>query len=99
MGYQFLKAPVEDLCQIIMEAAAVGIHGHNPRKSVETDFPEGLGQAEFFRFEYIQYFHDRGGIVDAGTPDPVQVNGPVLLTGGKGARSHPPLADYAKDPE
>src|SRR3972149_4706958 len=89
---QFLKAPVEDLCQIIMEAVAVSIHGDNPREFVETDLPEGLGQAEFLRFEYIQYFHDRGGVVDAGPPNPVQINSPVLLAGGKGARSHPTLA-------
>src|SRR3972149_2102474 len=94
---QFLKVTVEDLCQIIMEAVAVGVHGDNPRESVETDLPEGLGQAEFFRFEYIQYFHDRGGVVDAGPPAPLHINGPVLLAGGQGARAHPTPGPYEKE--
>src|SRR3972149_4796546 len=94
---QFLKAPVEALCQIIMEAVAVGVHGDNPWESVETDIPEGLGQAEFLRLEYVQYFHDGGGVVNAGPPDPVQINSPMLFAGGKGARSHPTLADYETD--
>src|SRR5687768_12729824 len=81
----------------VVEGAAVGIHRDDGGETIDFQFPDGFGRAEFFEEIDVADFFDAFGKDLGGAADAVEINTAVLPAGFECFVTHAAFADDTAD--